>query len=184
MATTVDTQLQETDEISNRSIKHKQTGNSVFKFIITLLIVGVAIAIASVYGDTIVEIFTNDDVYSPNQVELIQHQTQQIAASLKEQRQAIHSLEIRMVDQRIVNEDRFAELEAKITKLEADINQLHVANQQTHVVKRGETLWRISMKYYGSGQYIQALAKYNNIINPRHIVSGSKIVIPPVMALQ
>ena len=184
MATTVDTKSQETVDTSNRSIKYKSAGNGVMIFVITLFIVGVAIVIASIYGNNIVEIFTKDTVYSPNEVEVIQLQTQQIAASLKEQRQSIQSLEVRMVDQRIVNEDRFAELEAKITKLEADINQLHVANQHTHKVKRGDTLWRISMQYYGSGQYVQALAKYNNIINPRHIVSGSKIVIPPVMALK
>ncbi len=55
-----------------------------------------------------------------------------------------------------------------------------------HVVRRGENLYRIALRY---GVTVQALAELNGIYNPGHIVSGQKLLIPgsattPALAYQ
>jgi LysM repeat protein len=51
----------------------------------------------------------------------------------------------------------------------------------THVVQRGETLYRIALRY---GVGVDALAKANNITNPSHILAGQTLVIPTFDASQ
>lgn len=54
------------------------------------------------------------------------------------------------------------------------------ATTRTYVVKRGDTLWAISRKYYGDGaQYPKIFNANRNIIkNPNLIYPGQKLVIP------
>lgn len=47
-----------------------------------------------------------------------------------------------------------------------------------HVVKSGENLFRISLEYYGSGEYVEALATYNGLENANEIFAGLKLKIP------
>lgn len=47
-----------------------------------------------------------------------------------------------------------------------------------HTVVRGDTLWGISKKYYGTGSRYPEIAKANNISNPDIIHVGQKLLIP------
>ncbi|MAX23756.1 MAG: hypothetical protein CMJ19_04555 [Phycisphaeraceae bacterium] len=47
-----------------------------------------------------------------------------------------------------------------------------------HVVSKGETLWRIAKKYYGSGKRWTDIAQANNISDPNRIYVGMKLTIP------
>lgn len=54
-------------------------------------------------------------------------------------------------------------------------------NKGTHVVVRGDTLWAISKKYYGAGNWanVNKIVAANKIIkNPNLIYPGQKFVIP------
>lgn len=50
--------------------------------------------------------------------------------------------------------------------------------RQTHKVAKGESLWKISMKYYNSGFNWVNIAKANNIVSPNKIEVGQELVIP------
>ena len=54
-----------------------------------------------------------------------------------------------------------------------------------HVVKAGENLYRIAIKYYdsGEGEYVKALAEYNGLSDPNDIYAGLKLKIPPIEKL-
>lgn len=47
-----------------------------------------------------------------------------------------------------------------------------------YTVKKGDTLWAISKKYYGEGNKYPTIAKANNIANPNIIHIGQKLLIP------
>ena len=49
-----------------------------------------------------------------------------------------------------------------------------------YVVKKGETLWEISKKIYGTGELYHIIAKENKISNPDTIQNGQIIKIPDV----
>lgn len=49
-----------------------------------------------------------------------------------------------------------------------------------YVVKKGETLWEISKKIYGTGELYHIIAKENEISNPDTIQNGQIIKIPDV----
>ncbi|WP_010098509.1 L,D-transpeptidase family protein [Ornithinibacillus scapharcae] len=53
-----------------------------------------------------------------------------------------------------------------------------------HQVTRGDTLQKISQQYYGSTEYMNALANYNGISNVNHVPYGIKIHIPNPKVLQ
>ena len=50
--------------------------------------------------------------------------------------------------------------------------------------KEDDTLWAIASKNYGSGNYWEALAIYNNISNPRKIQNGTIIELPQKSVLK
>lgn len=47
-----------------------------------------------------------------------------------------------------------------------------------HKVEAGETLYRISVKYYSSGRYANFLARHNNLNKPSDLISGTYIHVP------
>ncbi|MEW9669702.1 LysM peptidoglycan-binding domain-containing protein [Ammoniphilus sp. 3BR4] len=47
-----------------------------------------------------------------------------------------------------------------------------------HKVEVGETLYRISVKYYSSGKYADFLARHNNLKTPSDLISGTYIQVP------
>ena len=51
---------------------------------------------------------------------------------------------------------------------------------RTHVVQRGETLWGLSQKYYGSGKEWSRIytANRNRIQDPKDLPAGTKLIIP------
>lgn len=66
------------------------------------------------------------------------------------------------------------------TKKPAPAPKTNPKNKGTYVIKRGDTLWAISKKYYGKGsQYPKIYNANRNIIkNPNLIYPGQKLVIP------
>ena len=47
----------------------------------------------------------------------------------------------------------------------------------TYIVKKGDTLWGIALKYLGSGNRYKEIADYNNILNPNKLKIGQTIKI-------
>lgn len=47
-----------------------------------------------------------------------------------------------------------------------------------HRMQAGETLYRLSVRYYGTGKYQFYLARYNNIHNTQNVFVGSVVKIP------
>lgn len=47
-----------------------------------------------------------------------------------------------------------------------------------HKIQAGETLYRISVNYYGTGQHADALAEFNGIKDKTNISTGTEIIIP------
>ncbi len=54
------------------------------------------------------------------------------------------------------------------------------AGGRVHVVKQGDTLWAIAVKYYKSGTKWREIAKANKITNPTTLRVGQKLTIPEV----
>ena len=52
--------------------------------------------------------------------------------------------------------------------------------EHTYTVSQGDSLWKISEKYYGDGFKWVDIAKANNISNPDSIEIGQKIAVPVV----
>lgn len=53
-----------------------------------------------------------------------------------------------------------------------------------HETGKGDTLVSISKKYYGTANYLEALAKFNGISNPNDLKYGTKLQIPNPAVLQ
>jgi hypothetical protein len=51
-------------------------------------------------------------------------------------------------------------------------------NRRTYTVAKGDSLWRIAEKFYGSGSDFSRIAKANSISDPDHIRPGQQLVIP------
>jgi len=69
------------------------------------------------------------------------------------------------------------------TQKPSESNQNSTGQQQqqrTHTVKKGDTLWGLAKKYYGSGSKYPVIfnANKNLIKNPDLIIDGWKLVIP------
>lgn len=54
----------------------------------------------------------------------------------------------------------------------------------THKVVQGESLWKISEKYYGSGYNWVDIAKENSLANPNRILADQSLVVPNVEVRQ
>lgn len=63
---------------------------------------------------------------------------------------------------------------------ENDENQNHFSPEilTEHIIQPNETMFRISMHYYGDAKYVEPLAKYNGIEDIREIRSGMMLIIP------
>jgi nucleoid-associated protein YgaU len=51
---------------------------------------------------------------------------------------------------------------------------------KSHKVEKGESLWKIAEKYYGSGYNWIDIAKENKIANSNRVVVGQELVLPSV----
>ena len=49
---------------------------------------------------------------------------------------------------------------------------------RVHVVARGETLWRIAVRYYGDGQRWRDIVAANGNIDPKKLAVGQRLVLP------
>jgi len=57
-----------------------------------------------------------------------------------------------------------------------DARDLHFA--RTYTVQRGEGLWDVSMKVYGTGRYVRSIAKMNRLAAPYRLRVGQKLLLP------
>lgn len=65
--------------------------------------------------------------------------------------------------------------------------ELTIPNPQMmsfHETKKGETLLSISKKYYGTADYLDALANFNGINDPSNLKYGTKLYIPNLSILK
>ncbi len=58
------------------------------------------------------------------------------------------------------------------------------SGDKVHTINPGETLAAISRRYYGKESMAVALAKYNGLDNPDHVVAGQSLRIPPIQAIE
>jgi LysM repeat protein len=56
--------------------------------------------------------------------------------------------------------------------------EIDTTNQQEYVVKDGDSLWMIALRFYGDGSQYIKIAQANNITNPDIITPGTILVIP------
>lgn len=77
------------------------------------------------------------------------------------------------------------QLNNKVEEMTLQANTTQATPQPTfreiiHVVKRGESLQRIALKYYGNGDEYQRIMRDNNIRNANHIKVNQrlKIIVP------
>jgi nucleoid-associated protein YgaU len=52
------------------------------------------------------------------------------------------------------------------------------ANVDTYYVKSGESLSIISIRYYGNAEYVDQIAKVNNLGNPNQVKVGTRLILP------
>ena len=57
-------------------------------------------------------------------------------------------------------------------------NNTSTPSKRYYTVVKGDSLWAIAKKYYGSGHLYPKIAKANNIANPDIIYIGQKLLIP------
>jgi nucleoid-associated protein YgaU len=70
-----------------------------------------------------------------------------------------------------------------ITQPTSTVNEQQTGNRltpTTYTVQKGESLWTIAEKIYGSGYNWVDLAKANNLTNPGVIFSDTKLIVPNV----
>lgn len=64
-------------------------------------------------------------------------------------------------------------------------NKFNPIDEDTvYVVKRGDTLWGISKRFYGRGDFYHTIARDNNIKNPNLIYPGQALVIPKEVQIE
>ena len=61
---------------------------------------------------------------------------------------------------------------------EGEDNNNYQVVERSHTFLDGDTLWALASKYYGNGNYWEALAIYNNITNKRKIKDGTIVYLP------
>ncbi|HHT71438.1 MAG TPA: LysM peptidoglycan-binding domain-containing protein [Firmicutes bacterium] len=49
-----------------------------------------------------------------------------------------------------------------------------------YTVQPNDTLWGISQRYYGRGSYFGLILEHNQISNPRELVPGQELLLPPL----
>lgn len=89
--------------------------------------------------------------------------------------------EIRVSEQDTENIDETVNEDINVEN--EDINIENELPSKQHVVAKGENLFRISLKYYSSGQYVEALARYNGLNDPNDIFEGLVLEIPDQQAI-
>lgn len=83
----------------------------------------------------------------------------------------------------VTQEPESTEIEttSMIEKMTTKSKQKHVNNNvtgTTYTVKKGQTLYDISMKVYGTSQMVEEIRKYNDIDEDYKIIEGQKIKLP------
>ncbi len=57
-----------------------------------------------------------------------------------------------------------------------------VADLDVHVVDKGESLGIISKRFYGTANYADEIARFNNLSNPNRVKVGTRLVLPKKFA--
>jgi len=84
----------------------------------------------------------------------------------------------------IQKDAEIANLKSEVSQLEASSAQSTKADQPTsqvesnvHVIQDGESLWKISERYLGSGFKSNELAEKNQLADPNHIEVGDTLIV-------
>ena len=75
-----------------------------------------------------------------------------------------------------VIEETTAKPTTETKKVEKSVASVY--SGQTYTVKKGQTLYDISMKYYGTSKMVDKIKEANNIDDDYTIVEGQKIILP------
>lgn len=67
---------------------------------------------------------------------------------------------------------------SKATSSENLVTLSNTSSEQSYTVAAGDSLWKISEKFYGTGFNWKLIASANNLVNPRVIHSGNTLRIP------
>ncbi len=59
-------------------------------------------------------------------------------------------------------------------------NQHSPDRTHAHVLQRGEALWQLASRYYGKAGEWRAIANHNAIDDPRRLVPGALVTVPPI----
>jgi LysM repeat protein len=70
-----------------------------------------------------------------------------------------------------------------VAKREAPFKTAESPRALEYRIKWGDTLWRITKRYYGTAEIYPELARKNNIENPHYIIAGTSLVLPPDLSL-
>ncbi|MBU0686671.1 MAG: LysM peptidoglycan-binding domain-containing protein [Candidatus Margulisbacteria bacterium] len=87
---------------------------------------------------------------------------------------------IEIIEEKIEEKKEEVEVEVEKIEVEVEVKEEAAPKITTYVVKRGDTLASIALKYYDDVSKYKALAQYNNIKDPESLAVGQKILIPPV----
>jgi nucleoid-associated protein YgaU len=156
------------DRIEKNSRRLKRTN----ALLIVTLIVLAAASVAYYYFDT-----DHDQTRQKSDMETIRQQQIEIQNLTNEKQVLMASMiELRKEIQQLNNKIEEMTLQANA----AQTTPTPVFREIIHVVRRGESLQRIALKYYGNGDEYKRIMRDNNIRNANHIKVNQrlKIIVP------
>ena len=65
----------------------------------------------------------------------------------------------------------------------SDFNATILTTESSYIVLRGDTLFKIAVKYFNDGKKYKEIASYNNIANPNLIYVGQELKIPQISTI-
>lgn len=137
--------------------KENSSGN-----IVILLIVAIILIILGIAGFFIVKAMTGN------------------AKSNKEE--PVQKIETPVVEEPVIEEPVVQEppkVEAPVVEEKKEVIGINKLEGKKHFIRRGDNLWNICKRYYRDPWFYPDLAEQNGINNPRLILAGTYIVIPP-----
>ena len=77
-----------------------------------------------------------------------------------------------------IPENRADSFLAESTIAEVIKREENDGNQERYRIYRGDTLWRITQRFYGDWRMYPKLAESNHLLDPNHIIAGDTLYLP------